>query len=136
MAGLLVMAVAAMVTLAACGGTTAGSTPAGETKIEVTTTDFAFSPTNWTVPAGQSVSLTLVNNGTQEHEWVIVKKGQEVTIPFDDDDEEKVFWEIEAEPGETATGTFTAPAEAGEYTIVCGVEGHLEAGMRGSLTVR
>ena len=30
-------------------------------------------------------------------------------MPFDEDDEDKVFWEIEAEPGETKSETFTAP---------------------------
>ena len=32
----------------------------------------------------------------------------------------KIFWEIEAGPGETKTETFTAPNEAGTYKVVCG----------------
>ena len=57
-------------------------------------------------------------------------------MPFDDDDEEKVDWEVEAEGGETVVGTFTAPSEPGTYTIVCGAPAHLESGMMGTLTVQ
>lgn len=115
--------------LSACG-------PSGPDKISVTTTEFMFEPTSWTVSAGNQVELTLTNDGKLEHEWVIIKKGMEVTIPFDDDDEEKVFWEMEAGPGETKTETFTAPSEAGTYSIVCGTPAHLEQGMTGTLIVK
>jgi plastocyanin len=119
---------AGLLLLAACAS--------GPEKISVTTTDFTFDPTSWTVSAGKEVELTLVNNGTLEHEWVIVKNGMEVTVPFDDDDEEKVFWEMEALPGETKTETFTAPSEPGTYDIVCGTPSHIEQGMVGTLTVK
>lgn len=118
-----------MLLLAACG-------PSGPDIITVTTTDFKFEPTSWEVSAGNQVELTIKNEGTLEHEWVIVKKGMEITVPFDDDDEEKVFWEIEAQPGETKTETFTAPGEAGTYSIVCGTPAHIEQGMTGTLVVK
>ena len=105
-------------------------------KISVVTTDFKFEPASWTVSAGNQVEITLQNDGTLEHEWVIIKEGMEVTLPFDADDEEKVYWEIEADPGETKVETFTAPSEAGTYTIVCGTPAHLEQGMSGTLTVK
>ena len=113
--------------LAACGG------PGNE--ISVATTDFHFSPQNWTVAAGESITVTLTNKGALEHEWVLLKRGMSVTLPFNDDDEDKVLWEIEAKAGETATGTFTAPA-AGNYEVVCGVVGHLEQGMQATLLVK
>lgn len=115
--------------LTACGAS-------GPEKISVTTTDFKFEPASWTVSAGKQVELTIKNDGKLEHEWVIIKKGMEVTLPFDDDDEDKVFWEMEAAPGETKTETFTAPGEGGTYTIVCGTPAHLEQGMSGTLTVK
>jgi len=65
----------------------------------------------------------------------LLKKGTSVTMPFDDDDEDKVFWEIEAEPGQTKTEAFTAPTEAGTYTVVCGTPAHLEQGMAATLVV-
>lgn len=108
----------------------------GPEKISVTTTEFKFEPMTWTVSAGKEVELTIKNDGSLEHEWVLIKKGQEVTLPFDADDEDKVFWEMEAAPGETKTETFTAPSEPGTYNIVCGTPAHLEQGMKGTLTVK
>jgi plastocyanin len=117
-----------MLILSACA-------PSGPEKISVTSTDFKFDPMTWTVSAGKEVELTIINDGTLEHEWVLVKKGMEITIPFDADDEDKVFWEMEAASGETKTETFTAPSEPGTYTIVCGTAGHLEQGMSGTLII-
>ena len=126
---LILIVAAGLFILAACG-------PKGPEKLSVTTSEFMYDPMAWSVSAGRDVEFTITNNGTLDHEWVIIKKGMEVTLPFDDDDEDKVFWEIEASPGETKTETFTAPSEAGDYTIVCGTPAHLEAGMKGSLTVK
>ena len=66
---------------------------------------------------------------------MLIKLGETVSPPFDADDEAKIFWEIEAQPGETQTGTFTAPAEPGTYQVVCGIAGHVEAGMISAATV-
>ena len=66
-----------------------GCSPGGPEKISVTTTEFMFDPMSWTVPAGEQVELTLKNEGVLDHEWVILKKGMQVTLPFDEDDEEK-----------------------------------------------
>jgi uncharacterized cupredoxin-like copper-binding protein len=114
--------------LAACGGSRAA-------ELSITATDFAFTPANVTVDAGQEVTLTLTNNGSVEHEWVLMEAGYQVTTPFDADDEPHVYWEGEVEAGESGTFTFTAPSEAGDYQLVCGVAGHVEAGMVGTLTV-
>ena len=104
--------------------------------IHVTATDFQFEPKDWTVDSGQKVSLTLINLGVQEHEWVILKQGAEVVLPFDDDDEDKVFWEIEAGPGATKEEIFSAPQGPGIYSIVCGKPRHIERGMKATLIVR
>lgn len=119
-------------TLTACGGAAA---PAYSNKIDVTLNEFMFEPTDFAIPAGQEITLAAKNDGKVAHEFVIIKLGQEVTVPFDADDEDKVFWEHEVEPGATETITFTAPTEPGQYTVVCGISGHLEAGMTGKLVV-
>lgn len=126
---IVVLSIVNALLLAACG-------PGGPEKISVTTTDFLFDPTSWTVTAGKQVELTLKNDGVLSHEWAIIKKGMQVTIPFDEDDAEKVYWEMKAAPRETKTETFTAPSEAGAYTIVCGTPAHLEQGMTGALIVK
>ena len=105
-------------------------------RISVTATDFKFDTKTASIAAGQEIKLTLTNGGANEHEWVLLKQGTEVTVPFDADDEDKVFWEIEAQPGETKTESFTAPTEAGTYTIVCGITGHLEQGMTTTIEIK
>lgn len=98
--------------------------------------DFAFEPNTWEVPAGAKVTLNLNNTGTQEHEYVIMILGKDVTLPFSDDDEPNIYWEHEVLAGESAKVEFTAPTEPGVYNIVCGTAGHLEQGMEGTLTVK
>jgi uncharacterized cupredoxin-like copper-binding protein len=98
--------------------------------------DFKFTPSSYEADGGADVTLVLTNVASVEHEWVLFEKGYQVTLPFDDDDEGHIYWEGEVEAGETQTLTFVAPAEAGQYQVVCGVAGHTEAGMIGSFTVR
>ena len=45
-----------------------------------------------------------------------------------------VYWEEEVEAGDTQTFAFTAPP-AGEYQVICAIDGHFAAGMEGMLTV-
>lgn len=115
--------------LSACGG------GGPSTTLDVTMTDFKFEPTEFTVPAGQEITVNATNNGAVEHEFVIFKLGTDAGEKFGDEDEENIYWEVEVFPGQNASGTFTAPAEAGEYYVTCGIEGHLEAGMNGKLIV-
>jgi uncharacterized cupredoxin-like copper-binding protein len=115
--------------LSACGG--AGPS----TTINVTMTDFHFEPSEFTVPAGQEITLNATNNGAVEHEFVIFKLGTDAGEKFGDEDEENIYWEVEVMPGQSVTTTFTAPSEPGEYYVTCGIEGHLEAGMIGKLIV-
>jgi plastocyanin len=101
-------------------------------------TDFTFLPSTLTVPAGEEITLTLTNSGAVAHDLMIMKLGQEISNHGQVRPEEQanVFWEQELlEAGETIKSTFTAPTEPGEYQIVCGVAGHLEAGMQGRLIV-
>lgn len=120
-----VVALAAIVAFAlgACGGS--GS------DIEATATEFHFTPTSWTVTADEEVTLTFTNDGTEEHEWVILS---EPITSGDEFSEDLVIWEMEAAPGASAKDTFTAPA-AGTYQVICALEGHFDSGMEGELTV-
>lgn len=116
--------------LSACGG---GPRSA---KLGVEMKEFAFEPSSINVPANAQVSLDLTNSGTLEHEFAIMKKGQKLTAPVNEDElEPNVFWEHELEAGDSETLQFQAPGEPGEYQIICGIAGHLEQGMEGTLTV-
>lgn len=116
------VAVAAFV-LAGCGG--------GGGSIEATATEYAFDPSTWTVTAGEEVTLTLTNDGAEEHEWALLSEEIASEADFTED---KVIWEMEAASGASAQGTFTAPA-AGTYQVVCVIPGHFDSGMEGTLTV-
>ncbi|MGE5251803.1 MAG: cupredoxin domain-containing protein [Bacteroidota bacterium] len=123
----LVLSLAFM--LAACGG--------GGSTINVTITDFAYSPDTFTVPAGANVTLRATNKGAVEHEFAIMKLGTSVTPPFGDKDEGNIYWELdEIQAGTTKTGTFTAPTEPGQYEVVCGLPDHIEKGMVAKLIVK
>jgi plastocyanin len=126
---ILVLALSVALLLTACGG--------GGATIKVTITDFAYTPSTFTVPAGAQVTLNATNNGAVEHEFAIMKLGTSVTPPFGDKDEGNIFWELdEIQAGTTKSATFTAPTEPGDYQIVCGLAGHIEQGMVGKLTVK
>lgn len=115
--------------LASCGG------GGPSTTINVIMTDFHFEPMEFTVPAGEEITVNATNNGAVEHEFVIFNLGTDAGDSFGDEDEVNIYWEVEVLPGQSATETFTAPVEPGEYYVTCGIEGHLEAGMNAKLKV-
>jgi uncharacterized cupredoxin-like copper-binding protein len=121
----LILAIA----LAACGGGGGGAS----TTIKSDMADFKYNPPDYSVPAGEQITLELSNSGAVEHEWAI--QSTPATAPFDEADKGNQLVSYILGPGESSTFTFTAPSEAGEYQIVCGIPGHLEAGMVGTLTV-
>ena len=125
----LIAATLACLALTSCGA----SGPS--TDIDLTMTDFQFTPNSVTIPAGQEIALHVANTGAVAHEFVIFKLGTDAGDEFDEGDQQNVYWKVEALPGQSATLTFTAPTEPGEYSVVCGIPGHIMAGMVGKLTV-
>jgi plastocyanin len=115
--------------LAACG--TSGSS----TKINFTMTDFAFNPNEFTIPAGEEITLQATHNGTMEHNFIVMKYGTDAGDIFDEADKVNVFWEVDLQPGDSKTIIFTAPDQPGKYQIICGMTGHLQSGMVGKLIV-
>ncbi|HUW02909.1 MAG TPA: plastocyanin/azurin family copper-binding protein [Acidimicrobiales bacterium] len=124
-----------VVALGACGSDDDGDSGEGaSTSIEATATDFEFDPTGWTVPAGEEFTIDFTNDGGVEHEWAVLKAGDDIESE-DEFAEEKVLFEVEAiEPGTDTSESFTV-AEAGEYQVICAIETHFDAGMEGTLTV-
>jgi len=124
------LAAIATLVLGSCGGGGA---------IQAVMTEFAFAPTSWTVTSGEEVTIELVNNGTVEHNWVLMKAGSEISSEGDlpQDAAARTGWyeaHGSAAAGETNSLTFTAPAP-GEYQVICDIQAHFGAGMRGTLTV-
>ena len=110
--------------------------PSGpSTTLKVEMTDFAFTPNHFTVPAGEDITVNIAHHGIVVHEFIIMKPGTNAGEHFDEDDVPNVYKSVEVPPGHSQSFTFTAPAEPGEYQVVCGIAGHIESGMIATLTV-
>ena len=118
--------------LAACSGGTVGGTKApassgsssGGKTINVSATEFSFTPNTFEAKVGQKVTFKVTNKGTVEHNFVI----------FSPDGSQELA-QITTQPGETKSLEFT-PAEAATYPIDCNIAGHKEAGMVGELVAQ
>ena len=119
------------VLLGACGSA------AGPSKsLDVTMTDFMFSPNSFTVPAGAQISFQATNNGAVAHSFIIMKEGYQITSHFTDADKPNIYWKVDQiAPGQSIKDSFMAPDDPGNYQIICGISGHYEAGMVAKLIV-
>ena len=114
-------ALVATLLLAGCGAGGVGA-PAGSPAVtlEVTATEYTFTPSALTAPAG-TIAFHVTNAGNEEHEFEIFSGGQIVA-------------EVEGlVPG--LDRTLVVGLDPGEYTFVCKLAGHDAAGMTGTLSV-
>ena len=94
-------------------------------EIEIELGEFFFKPSDIQLREGQPYKLILHNYGNVKHES---------TAP-------EFFKTVAFRKAEDASGEFKAPApfliptKVGTYELVCEIEGHLEAGMHGTITV-
>lgn len=126
---LILLMMLAVWSLSACGN----SGPF--TKQSFTMTDFAFNPNEFTIPAGEEITLQVTHRGTMEHNFIIMKYATDAGEMFDEEDTANIYWEVVLQPGESETVVFTAPEQPGTYQIICGMPGHLQSGMLGTLIV-
>ncbi len=100
--------------------------------------EFAFSPKEFTLTAGQPYEVRVVNKGTVKHEFtaedffgsVAFRKAEDASAEF----KAPAPREVEVFAGKT-TDLYLIPTQTGTYKLVCEIEGHLEAGMFGTITV-
>lgn len=102
---LVALAAVALFGLSACGGSDDAEPGAGgdASSATVRATDFAFDPTSIEVDAGAEVEVTLVNAGNVTHSFTA----------------EDLDVDVEAETGQEATATFTAPDEDTTIEFMC-----------------
>ena len=93
---------------------------AGPQRLRVSLREFAFDPSEIEVRADAPVDLRLRNVGRIEHNWTLVAgDGREISY-------------VLLEPGLRGRDRFTLAS--GTYDLLCTIEGHAEAGMRGTVT--
>lgn len=113
---MFVALIAALV--AGCGP--GGGASAGGATVTVTGSEFSYTPNNITVKSGEKVTVNFKNGGTVQHTFVL----------------KDLNFKLTADPGQTVSGSFTAPSAAGTHEFHCDVAGHLESGMKGNLVVQ
>jgi uncharacterized cupredoxin-like copper-binding protein len=134
---LLAVGAAIAVPVAGCGGsddnedtssnaatppaTTGGGGGAGGS-VDLSATDFKFTPSDPSVKAGE-VTFKLANDGQTTH-----------SLEIEDVNGEDVEIEGEVSPGQS--GTLTANLKPGTYEFYCPVDGHRDMGMEGEITVK
>lgn len=103
--------------------------------VRASTTTLVFEPEDLTVKSGAIVKLRLVNGGTLPHNWVLVKREDDIEelamaamqeggdyVPKEMKDR-LIAWTKLASPNQTVEVVFTAPPP-GLYTYVCLMSGH------------
>jgi uncharacterized cupredoxin-like copper-binding protein len=124
-----------LIILVGCAGitTAANSTPVVGTPIAVTDNGtqvvtvqaldtMQFAPNSIIVQAGHPIQLTLKNDGQMVHDFTLTDG---VAQPV----------KLVAQPGQSATGTFTIE-HPGTYSFICSQPGHQIRGMKGTITAR
>lgn len=117
--------------LAGCAG--GGLRPTTQLKVEMD--EYQFAPKVYVVPAGQMITVHMVNSGSSEHDFTILKYGVQAKAPFDSNDVQEIYWRANVDAKSEVTMQFTAPAQPGDYMVICAMSGHLEHGMIATLTV-
>jgi uncharacterized cupredoxin-like copper-binding protein len=105
------------------------------TTLNVTLSDYSYTPDTFTVPAGREITLNITNQGFVSHMFIIFKLGKDAGEKFGPEDKDNIYWQFEVLPGKSATAKFIAPTEPGNYYVTCGLGGHHEVGMAGTLKV-
>ena len=88
----------------------------------MTLSEFTFKPKGINAVAGAPLTLTLINGGKIDHNWVLDQAASDVPVA------------VALAPGERKTVTFV-PVAAGKFAYSCTVPGHAPAGMNGTLGV-
>jgi len=136
-AALFVIGAAIAVPIVGCGGssdddstsnaatqasTTGGGGGGGAGTVDLSATDFKFTPSDPSVKSGE-VTFKMTNDGQTTH-----------SLEIEDVNGQDVELEGDVSPGQS--GTLTANLKPGTYEFYCPVDNHKEMGMEGEITVK
>lgn len=108
--------------------------PARDGTIDVTLTNWQFSPVSSAVVSGEPIVVNLENRSSHSHTWALLSAGSQWTT-YADFDLEQILVITQGIPADgTDTVQFIAP-EPGIYQVVCTVRGHIQRGMVAELVV-
>lgn len=111
----------------------AGADFAAAQVLEVSLSNFAFTPSTITLRAGQPYALRLVNRASKGHDFKAPEFFEAAQVASQDAGK-VAEGEVELRGGESAT-VHLIPA-AGSYKLVCSHFGHSMLGMKGTIIVR
>jgi hypothetical protein len=77
----------------------------------------------WVVPGGAEINVLLTNPLDMPQIFIIMARA--ATPPFDQRDNDRIYFSVPVPPGVTET-TFTTPAMPAEYQVICGPADNLE----------
>lgn len=110
--------------------------------IDVSMTEFVFSPPDLVVGRGETVGFRVTNEGAVGHEFRLTTDENVAEVMAARDLNDEAVSEVrpdellnELAPGETREILVTFDDEVPYETLVCLIPGHFEAGMQASLTV-
>jgi plastocyanin len=111
------------------GGGAASGGPTDQ--LQISASEFAFDPADAEVFADQEATVTLVNDGSVDHNWTVLEAG--TTIASESEFDESMVLAVvgDAAAGESVEGSVTL--EPGEYQFMCTISGHFDAGMQGTV---
>jgi uncharacterized cupredoxin-like copper-binding protein len=132
-AALFAIGAAIAVPIVGCGGssdddntsnaaTQASTTSGAGGTVDLSATDFKFTPSDPSVKAGE-VTFRMTNDGQTTH-----------SLEIEDVNGEDVELEGDVSPGQS--GTVSANLKPGTYEFYCPVDNHKEMGMEGEITVK
>ncbi len=114
--------------------------------MRVEMTEYAFSPPQLILLAGETVTLSLTNAGKLEHEFM-AGSGAMSTMGCRSDwlakakakgaaaDAEHGGLSVRIPPGATAKLVLVVPRQSGQIEFGCFLQGHYEGGMRGLIVI-
>ena len=88
------------------------------TQIHVELNDFTITPSQFTVPAGSEIQISIENKGAVIHDFYIMNLGLDGGEQFDDEDKSNAFWDAEVQSDSSVDLSFSAPDQPGTYQIV------------------
>ncbi len=106
--------------------------------ITIELAEMSFTPKDTTLKVGQPYVITVVNVGTEKHEFtagdffnsIAFRKAEDASGEF----KAPAPHEVEVFAGKTID-LYLIPTMAGTYDLVCEIKGHFEKGMFGTITV-